>query len=88
MNKPQFIKAVAEQAQGTQVEARKFVDAVEAVVVDALERGEEIKLAGFLTFETKEVAETTGRNPQNGEAVVIPAHRKATVKLAKALRKF
>lgn len=88
MLKPEFIKAVAKVAEGTQAEARKYVDAVEAVVVDALERGEDVELRGFVTFASKEVAEGTGRNPQTGEQVVVPAHRKASAKLAKGLRKF
>lgn len=88
MNKDLFIKAVAQKAEGTQVEARKYVDAVQGVVVDALTEGTDIKLKGFVDFTSKEVAEGTARNPQTGEQVVVPAHRKAKATLAKSLRKF
>ena len=88
INKDAFIKAVAEKAEGTQKEARKYVGAVQGVVVDALEAGQDIKLKGFVDFTSKEVAEGQARNPQTGETVVVPAHRKAKATLAKSLRKF
>lgn len=82
------VKAMAEITGGTQKDAKAHLEAFRTVVVDALGRGEEVALKGFVTFATKEVAEGTARNPQNGEEVAVPAHRKASAKLAPSLRKF
>ena len=38
-----------------------------------LSRGNRVQFAGFGTFELKERAARTGRNPHTGEAVPIPA---------------
>lgn len=82
------VKAIAEITGGTQKEAKANLEAFRTVVVGALKRGEDVSLKGFVNFESKEVAEGKGRNPQNGEEVVVPAHRKAKASLAKSLRKM
>lgn len=82
------VKAIAEITGGTQKEAKANLEAFRTVVVEALGRGEDVALKGFVTFESKEVAERQAKNPQNGEAVTVPAHRKASASLAKSLRKF
>lgn len=82
------VKAMAEITGGTQKEAKAHLDAFKAVTVQALENGEEVALKGFVTFETKAVAERQAKNPQDGSPVTVPAHRKGSATLAKALRKF
>lgn len=89
----EVVNAIQEELKGKGVEVSKatvksHLDAFKAVVVGALERGEDVGLKGFISFESKEVAEGTGRNPQTGEEVVVPAHRKAKASLAKGLRKY
>jgi DNA-binding protein HU-beta len=82
------VKAIAEKTEGTQKEAKAHLNAFKEVVVEALQRGEDVELKGFVNFVSKEVAEGTAQNPQDGTPVVVPAHRKASAKLAKGLRKF
>ncbi|MED3976054.1 HU family DNA-binding protein [Priestia megaterium] len=82
-----LVKAIAEKVEGTQKDAKAHLDAFKAVVVEAIERGENVELKGFLAFTSKDVEARTARNPQNGEEVEVPAHRKVTATLAKGLRK-
>lgn len=49
------------------------LNALIANITKELSRGNRVQLAGFGTFELKERAARTGRNPHNGEAVPIPA---------------
>ena len=42
--------------------------------------------AGFGTFEVSERAERTGRNPQSGKEMVIPASKAPKFKAGKALK--
>lgn len=64
------------------------LDAFKAVIVDALKRGEDVEIKGFVDFTSKEAEAYTGRNPNTGEAVEVPACRRATATLSKSLRKF
>jgi DNA-binding protein HU-beta len=84
----EVVNAIAEITGGTKKDAKAHLDAFKAVVVNSLENGQDIELKGFVNFVSKEVAEGTARNPQTGEEVAVPAHRKASAKLAKSLRKF
>lgn len=87
MNKPELITAIKEATGGTKKDAELYFNATEKVIVEAIKRGEDVKIKGFVDFTSKEVAEGKARNPQNGEPVIVPAHRKATASLSKSLRK-
>lgn len=74
--------------EASQGEVLAHLNAFKSVVVSALGRGEDVKLKGFVDFTSKEVKARTAKNPQDGSPVEVPAHRKATASLSKALRKF
>ena len=73
MGKTEFIKAVAEKADVTQIEAKKLIEAVLETITQSLEQGEEVQFVGFGSFKLAERAARTGRNPNTGEAMEIPA---------------
>lgn len=66
---------IADAAGLTQAQATDALRAFEATVTEALAAGDEVKLTGFAQFATAERAARTGRNPQTGEALEIPAGR-------------
>ena len=72
MNKLQLTDAVAAKAQITKKEAAAAVSAVLDVIAEELAAGGDVKITGFGSFEVKERAARTGRNPKTGEAVEIP----------------
>lgn len=67
-------------------DAEKAVNAVFASVGDALANGEKVQLVGFGTFEVRERAARTGRNPQTGEEIQIAASRVPAFRAGKALK--
>lgn len=84
----EMVNNIAEITGGTKKDAKAHLDAIKTTVVDALEAGQDVELKGFVSFTSKEVDEREARNPQNGETVVVPAHRKAKATLSKSLRKW
>lgn len=80
MNKGEFVKAVAEKAGLTQVDAKKAVDAAVAVVTEALKAGDKVALVGFGTFSVAEKAARTGINPATKKAIKIAAKKVAKFK--------
>ncbi|MBS3975712.1 MAG: HU family DNA-binding protein [Syntrophomonadaceae bacterium] len=86
MNKTELVSSVAEKAEITKKEAEKVVSAVFASVEEALAKGEKVQLVGFGTFEVKERAARTGRNPKTGEEIEIPATRVPSFKPGKSLK--
>lgn len=86
MGKTEFIKAVAEKADVTQIEAKKLIEAVLETITQSLEQGEEVQFVGFGSFKLAERAARTGRNPQTGEEMQIPASKFVTFKSGNLLK--
>jgi integration host factor subunit alpha len=53
----------------------KFVDLFYEAMVEALERGERVKIPGFGSFTVREKKARLGRNPKTGERMEISARR-------------
>ena len=66
--------------------ARDAVDGVFEAISEALANGEEVRLAGFGTFAAGRRAARSGRNPQTGEVLSMPASKTPSFKAGKALR--
>ncbi|MBC7346472.1 MAG: HU family DNA-binding protein [Clostridia bacterium] len=86
MNKMDLINSVAEKTEMTKKDAEKVINAVFDSIGEALAGGEKVQLVGFGTFEVKERAARTGRNPRTGEEISIPATRVPSFKPGKSLR--
>ncbi len=86
MNKADLVAKVAEKAGLTKKDAEKAINAMVASVQEALVKKDKVQLIGFGTFEVKERAARTGRNPQTGEAIKIAASKAPVFKVGKALK--
>ncbi|WP_061962346.1 HU family DNA-binding protein [Demequina flava] len=70
----------------TQAQAADALRAFESTVTETLVAGDSVKLTGFASFETSERSARTGRNPQTGEAIDIPAATVAKITPGAALK--
>jgi nucleoid DNA-binding protein len=85
MNKGDLINKVAEGAGITKAQASDALNAVIEGISGALKSGEKITLIGFGTFSVSERDERTGRNPQTGASITIPAKKMVKFKPGKEL---
>jgi len=65
---------------------KKAIDGLFATISATLANEEKIQIAGFGTFEVRERGERTGRNPQTGEQIVIPATKAPAFKPGKEFK--
>ncbi len=86
MTKAELIAKVAADAGIEKKNADKAVCAALEAITTALKNGEKVSLIGFGTFEVRERAARISRNPQNGEAIEIAAHKVPAFKAGKALK--
>ncbi|PFT46227.1 HU family DNA-binding protein [Bacillus cereus] len=86
MNKTELIKHVAEHTELSQKDASVATQAVLDTITEALMNGEKVQLIGFGTFEVRERAARTGRNPQTGEEMQIAASKVPAFKAGKELK--
>jgi DNA-binding protein HU-beta len=86
MNKNDLIEAVAAHSGLSKADAGRAVDAVVGSITGALKAGESVNLIGFGTFDVRERAARTGRNPRTGEAIKIKKARVPKFRPGKALK--
>ena len=86
MNKAELVADVAERLGDSKLKAEEAVNAVFDAISGALRKGDDVRLPAFGVFDVKETPARTGRNPQTGAEVAIPAGKKARFKPGKALK--
>lgn len=85
MTKADLIDKVA----ATGLTKRQSAEAIEAVLTgieNALSNGEKVQLVGFGSFEVRERAARSGRNPQTGATIEIAAKKVPAFKAGTALK--
>ena len=86
MNKTELVDAIAKATVLKKNEAEKAVKAFTDIVSKELKKKGKVQLVGFGTFETAKRAARTGKNPQTGDAIKIPAATVPKFKAGKALK--
>ena len=75
MNKAELIDAIASGADLSKADAKKALDAFIDATSGALKKGGRVALVGFGSFSVAERSARTGRNPQTGKEITIPAKK-------------
>lgn len=75
MNKAQLVDAIAKDAKITKANAKDALDSFVKVTIDALKKSDRIALVGFGSFSVASRNARTGRNPQTGKEINIPAKK-------------
>lgn len=86
MNKNELVSAVADATKLSRNDAQAAVDAVFATITSQLKEGGDVRLIGFGNFSVSKRAATTGRNPQTGAEVQIPARNVPKFSAGKGLK--
>ena len=86
MNKSDLIDAIALSADISKAAAGRALEATVDSITQALQAGDQVALVGFGTFQVKDRAARSGRNPQTGETIQIKASKVPGFKAGKALK--
>lgn len=85
MNKAELIDVVALRLDTSKAAAGRAVEAVLGGIEASLATGIEVRLSGFGVFDVKARSARTGRNPQTGKPLAIPAKKSVVFKAWKTL---
>ncbi len=89
MTKSDLIAQIAKGNDNlTQKDAEIIVDLIFDSMIDTLVQGEKIEIRGFGSFKVKQRDARTGRNPQTGESIDIPAKKVPSFKTGKQLQEM
>jgi Bacterial nucleoid DNA-binding protein len=86
MNKADLSEHISRRTQLPKKTVLCVVDAMMDTITQQLSAGHSVTLMGFGTFQTVSRAARTGRNPQTGEVIQIPAANVPSFKAGKALK--
>lgn len=75
MNKAELIHKIAKDSKITKAQANRAIDSFIDGISKSLKRNEKTSLVGFGTWYTARRKARTGRNPQTGEPIKIPAKK-------------
>ena len=85
MNKGELIEAVATDAGISKALAGKVLDSAIDAITKSLRKGDRVALVGFGTFSVSARKARSGRNPQTGKEIRIPATKVAKFKAGNKL---
>ncbi len=86
MTKDEMIALMADQATISKKQASEALEAFMKGITTHLKKGEKVSFAGFGTFSVSERKARTGRNPQTGATINIPATKVPVFKAGKHLK--
>ncbi|MCB9996575.1 MAG: HU family DNA-binding protein [Rhodospirillales bacterium] len=82
----QIAAELAEKHGMSKKDATALLDDMVGSFVDHLKDGERVRIPGLGILEVKQMKARTGRNPQTGETIQIPAKKKVAFRVAKDLK--
>lgn len=86
MNKAELIATMAETSGVSKKDTEQVLNAFIATVQKTLKQDGKVHIPGFGSFEVRERAARSGRNPLTGEAIEIAAAKVPAFKAGKGLK--
>ncbi len=86
MNKNELVAAVADKAGLSKTDAQGAIEALFDTITAELKKGGDVRLVGFGNFTVSRREASTGRNPQTGKSVDIPARNVPKFAAGKGLK--
>jgi DNA-binding protein HU-beta len=87
VRKQDLIREVANEANLSEAQATKAINAFLDAIQTSLANNTEVQISGFGSFKVVERAGREGRNPRTGETMTIAARRSPTFKPGTQLKR-
>lgn len=86
LTKAQLVAAMSDKTGMTKVDVNKFLDTLHKTAVNETKKSGQFTLPGFGKLVKSHRKARTGRNPQTGEAIKIPAKTVVKFRVAKVCK--
>ncbi|MBB4071117.1 integration host factor [Leucobacter sp. OH2974_COT-288] len=86
LNKTELVAKVAAETGQSQAAVSAVLDGLFNAVAETVAAGGKVTIPGWVSFDSIETAARTGRNPQTGEAINIPAGKRVKVTAGSKLK--
>lgn len=88
MNKAQLVEKIASDAKLPKAQTEMILDHTIEAIKKAVSKGDDVKLVGFGTFSRGKRKARSGRNPQTGATIEIPASKVPRFKAGKEFKEM
>lgn len=86
--KAELVTAIVERTGVSKTDVEKTLKGFEEIVQQTIAKGgDKISLPGFISFEQGFRSARTGRNPQTGETIQVPASKTVKISAGATLKK-
>ncbi|MEB4614840.1 HU family DNA-binding protein [Leucobacter sp. M11] len=86
LNKTELVAKIAAETGQSQATVGSVVDGFFAAVSETVAKGDKVTIPGWIAFESADTSARTGRNPQTGETINIPAGKRVKVSVGSKLK--
>ncbi len=86
MNKAELVADIADEAGVSKTDADAVVSAMFDIVAKKVRQNQKVQIPGWITFEQANTKARTGRNPQTGATIQIPAGTKVKITAGSKLK--
>lgn len=86
MNRAELVETLAKSTGQTKADSERWLSAFISTVAKNMKKKEGVKIVGFGTFATAKRKARTGRNPQTGDTIKIPARTVPVFRPGSALK--
>jgi integration host factor beta subunit len=86
MKKADLVEAISGRQGLNKTQVQQIIEDVFEEIATGLAKGDKIDIRGFGMFSVRESAARTGRNPQTGAAIEIPARKVPAFRPGKELK--
>lgn len=86
VNKTELVAAIAAETGQSQTVVSQVLDSLFAQLAANAAKGTKVTIPGWISVEQTERAARTGRNPQTGEAIDIPASKGVKISAGSKLK--
>ncbi len=86
ITKTELVASIASATGQSQSTVSSVLDSLFGAVSEAVAGGEKVSIPGWISFEQVATSARTGRNPQTGEEIQIPAGKRVKVTAGSKLK--
>jgi DNA-binding protein HU-beta len=86
MNKGELVAAMADSADVSQKDAGACLDAMFEIIASEVGKGNEVSITGWLKAQRANTTARTGRNPQTGATIQVPAGTRTKLTVGSKLK--
>ncbi len=86
LTKAIIAEAISKKMSYSNKESLEMLDSLLEIMKQTLESGEDVLISGFGKFSVKEKMERRGRNPQNGQPMMLAPRKVLTFKCSGKLK--